>query len=146
MPKTDISITLRTFHKYAKQRGMKALKEVAQEGRDELVFGIKTQNFPSFHMTPLAPSTVARKASLGLDPRVMIATGHYVDSIKVFKEDKHTYRVGFDPEAKAVDSQGIETEVSLNTVARAQEFGTERIPARPHWKAAFLRLKNRHRK
>lgn len=99
---------------------------------------IKEQNFASFARIPLSPITLKRKETLHLDLRTMIATGHYVDSIKVLRwvDGKMIrYKVGFTDAARAVDADGRRTKLLLNDLAAIQEHGSaaQHIPARPHW-------------
>jgi len=138
------------FSKLVSQTGEEVLglaqqgvRQVAEDARDKLVEGIKEQVFQSFRQFPLADETVARKERLGLDGRVMMATGHYVNSIKVVQEDENTFRVGFEEGEKAVDEQGRPVDIELDQVARAHEFGTSTLPARPHWRPVFDEIKRK---
>jgi hypothetical protein len=101
---------------------------------------IKDQAFQSFKDHPLAPITLQRKLLHKLDLRTMIATGHYVASIGVFREEGIgglvTYRVGFSPLMHAKDEDGRFVPITLDELARIHEYGsaTKKIPARPHWR------------
>jgi len=59
----------------------------------------------------------AYKQRKGLDPRILIATGKYLNSIKVVQEGT---RFKIVPEG-------------YEELAQYLEFGTSRMPARPHW-------------
>ena len=78
----------------------------------------------------LSPSYAYYKKTNRLDSRILISTGDYVDSIKVFKYGEG-YAVGL-PHKKHAGS-----EVYLDHLAKIQEFGTRIIPPRPHWRTAL---------
>jgi hypothetical protein len=106
---------------------------------------IRRQQFASFHAVPLAPRTVKYKEDNQLDHRVMIATKHYVDSIRVAREEeggKITYHIGFDPNDRAENKDGVPQDITLNEVAYIQEHGSRaaHIPARPHWRVHLRAL------
>jgi hypothetical protein len=110
--------------------------------------GIQLQNF---RHVKLSPPYKKRKLQEGLDPRILIATGQYVQQIGVQKEvvteKKVTIHVGV-PKRK---HKG--TNLTFEQLGRIHEFGTRRgsgeitqgpprtdtgpgpgIPARPHWR------------
>ena len=121
------------------------VKQFAHEHRDRFVGRIEDQDFASFQVvfypesgTNLSPRWLARKAAKGADSRTMIATGHYVSQIKVFRQVKQgnvQFRVGFQPAVRARDLDGNTQEITLNRVARVLEHGSQKmnIPPRPHW-------------
>lgn len=123
----------------------KAVRGFADTERDSFRDAIFRQGFKSFAAHPLSEKYLARKRALRRDERVMIATRHYVNSIKVHRErmdDRSVvYWIGFDPDAIAWDLHMRPTQIRLNTVARIHEYGApgglspsaQRIPARPHW-------------
>lgn len=117
----------------------------ASAARRSFVGRIQDQDFPSFRVvfypesgTNLSPRWLARKEAKGADPRTMIATGHYVSQIRLFRRTTKagvTFRVGFHPRARARDLDGNTQKATLNLVARVLEHGSQkmRIPPRPHW-------------
>jgi hypothetical protein len=133
-----------------------ALEEWGEEIREEFVGKIEQQAFASFQEifypesgTNLSPSWLRIKELAGADLRTMIATGHYVDSIEVFRrydrrEKKHIIRVGFHHSAKPRDLQGRTVDIEipgtgitgLTALAIVHELGSVKanIPARPHWR------------
>jgi hypothetical protein len=128
----------------------------AAEIRDEFVERIEAQAFASFQVilypesgTNLSPQWLARKAAADADPRTMIATGHYTDSINVFKkydrkEKKWVVRVGFHPSIQARDLKNRIVNILLEDVALVQEFGSikAQVPARPHWRPHRTKVKS----
>jgi len=119
----------------------------AEEIREEFIERIEAQAFASFQIilypdngTNLSPEWLARKAAADADERTMIATGHYTESIRIFKkydrkEKKWVIRVGFHPNMQARDLKRRIVPILLDDVALVQEFGSvkARVPARPHW-------------
>lgn len=89
---------------------------------------------------PLTPGYLARKGILGLDTRVLIATGEYVNNIDIRKlpdrESKLRFHVGVDPDA--THSSGI----NMGLLSLILEYGTAdgRIPARPHFSATWSQV------
>lgn len=114
---------------------------------------IRAQGFASFRVilypesqTNLSPRWLDRKEAKGADSRTMIATGHYVESLSVFKKIKKEgrqryWRVGFKDGLRARDLDGDPVKATLAQVAVWQEFGTTQIPARPHWKPQLNRMR-----
>lgn len=99
-----------------------------------------------FDWKPLSPEYAKYKERKGLDPRILVATGDYVDAIGVHREETRTkgviYRVGFAPGA-IHEPSGL----PYNRLAHIHEFGvftgTAEIPARPHWRPTIARFKLR---
>ncbi len=121
-----------------------AAEEIREFAEDQTVAfrrRIEAQDFPSFNATPLSPRYAKLKERLGLDPRVMIATGHYKNSLVVLErrnpDGSMTYYIGHDRLARAVDKDGTPIPgVTLNLIAAVHENGSSKmnVPARPHWK------------
>ena len=117
------------------------IRDFAQVQANEFKVRIRAQDFPSFNAAPLSPAYAKQKERLGLDPRVMIATGHYVGSIRVFSRKNSdgsiTFYVGHDRLDRAEDKDGTPIpSVTLNMIAAVHEKGSSKmnVPARPHWK------------
>lgn len=103
---------------------------------------IRDQDFVAFHRRPLSPARLAEKAAAGADLRVMIATQHYVNSIRVFFRKGRglnlrgqQFRIGFHHLAHARNLEGEIEPILLRDVAWIQEHGSRKrkIPPRPHW-------------
>lgn len=94
---------------------------------------------------PLTPGYLAGKGILGLDTRVLIATGEYLNNIDVRKVkqggDKIRYHVGVDPDA--THSSGI----NMGFLALILEYGTSdgRIPARSHYGETWSQVRKQVR-
>ena len=125
------------------------LRAVAEVVRDDLKKRIENQEFRSFREKPLTEKYRVYKAYHGLDDRVMIATGTYVDSIDVIQVNPDTFKIGFEPDMYAVRADGeVNQDLPLEVLARIQEFGsiTANIPARPHWRPTFRRISDRSKR
>ena len=119
--------------------------EFARDHHERFVDRILDQDFRSFQVvfypesgTNLSPRWLARKAAKGADSRTMIATGHYVSQIRVFRrktKEGFVLRVGFHPTARVRDLDGNTGKITLNLAARVLEHGSQKmgIPPRPHW-------------
>lgn len=98
----------------------RAAKAVADEAVKRVREVIMKQQFPNAF---LSPGWAARKATRGLDPRVLMATKKYLDSYQVKKVSSGVY--------------GIEAEGEL------MEILENRPPARPHWSTVAEEMKAR---
>jgi len=130
-----------------------ALAEVAQFAeaeKDGFVGRIEAQDFPSFDSTPLTPAWKRRKEMAERDLRVMIATGTYKDSIRVFRrlvKDGAIFRIGFHHAKRARNLKGEIVPLLLDELARVHEFGSAKanVPARPHWRNHLDQMRERAR-
>jgi len=111
----------------------------AESHRDRFVQRIKDQKFESFDAAPLSEKYKAWKIKKGLDPRVMIRTGNYIEHIRVWRRRRArralTIHVGFHGRLLARDAEGRRMPVLMHKVALWQEKGVQKIhlPKRPHW-------------
>lgn len=128
----------------------KAVREFAQDEANGFRQAIRQQDFASFTARPLSPGRILQKMRAGADLRVMIATKHYVNSIRVFHTRSTdgrggTFRIGFHPSAHARTLDGDVAPVTLNQVAYWQEHGVRKtnLPARPHWRPYLQGLRRR---
>jgi hypothetical protein len=129
----------------------KLVTDWAMEEKRAFIERIKKQKFASFKKKPLSPKYLARKIAKGADRRTMIATGHYIRSIKLFRTrsgKRLLLRIGFPPNAKAHDLDGKRTTTPLAITIRANELGSaaRNIPPRPHWRPFRLEMKARAKK
>lgn len=105
-------------------------QQIAEEFLEELRSRILRQTFGH---VPLNTSYLINKVKHNLDPRILIATGEYLNSFTSERvEDTGqdvVYRCGVSP---GNHSSGI----SFSLLARVHEYGSpsRRIPARPHWR------------
>lgn len=90
------------------------------------------------HWPPLSQRYAAAKARRGLDPRMLIATGRYVNSIRARKSGTKTYVVAPSRES-VLDAHGIPTDLTLRDLGAIHEFGSRKrsIPPRPHWRPVW---------
>lgn len=102
---------------------------------DALIETIESQNF-----APLSPEYRKRKGLLGLDTRILIATGEYMSSIRIKRVNAYgsgnvaARHVGVDE-----GQRHSGTNLSMGDLAIIHEYGTSdgRIPARPHYSKAW---------
>lgn len=93
----------------------------------------------------LTPGYAGQKGVLGLDTRVLIATGEYVENIGIheLKErgGKLRYHVGVDPDA--THSSGL----NMGVLSLILEYGTAdgRIPARSHFGETWSQVRKKIR-
>lgn len=161
MKKVDIVSRPRKSHIPNFRRVAEAIGEIAQavaeeevetfaeEERETFVEEVKRQRFPDFNAAPLNPHYRARKIKQGLDPRVMIRTGHYLDSIQVFmrRDTKRRvmFHVGFHKRARVRDDKGKPLPFLLRHLARVHEEGSAKlnIPRRRHWRPHYEAMRGR---
>src|SRR5665213_4020929 len=125
------------------------IEKIAKRAARAMQIRLRAQAFDSFHENPLAKSTIAKKESLDLSLDTMISTGTYVSRIALQpKRIKNLGRmqefyVGFSDTDLAEDEYTGKPRpnVLLKDVAKWNEFGTETIPARPHWGPALEDLR-----
>ncbi len=91
---------------------------------------IKEQKW-KYKWKPLNPDYKMWKIRKGLDRRIFIAYGYYLDSIKVYQSG-HDWVVGVDP-----FRIHMKTGIRMKKLARYLEYGTSKMPARPHWRPAY---------
>lgn len=137
----------------ASMRHAALMAQYAEHTRRDFVERIEDQRFARFRVilypesgTNLSPEWLERKAEKGADLRTMIATGHYIRSIRVFrtaslKGRRLLFRVGFDPRERAHDLDGNPVDITLNRVALIHEYGNASTPRRDHWGPNARRLK-----
>ena len=70
---------------------------------------------------------LAEKRRKRLDMRKLIATGAYVRNIRARQVDKQTWVVDVPP------TRHRPSKITFRRLARVHEYGTNTIPARPHW-------------
>jgi len=95
--------------------------------------------YQKFKHVPLSEKYLKWKKKKGLDTRILIATGEYVDSIMAKKLNDFTWKVG------VPDKVHKGTKLPLKVLARIHEFGTSTIPARPHWRPVISIWKRKFR-
>lgn len=125
----------------------KEVKAYATTEKNGFVNRLRDQKFQAFGAIPLRPSTLAQKRRYRRSLKTMICTGTYIASIKVHENSRNAmvkkvdkqFVIGIDPAVRAIDVTGkVRRKVSLNDVARWNEFGAPRRlknhpPSRPHW-------------
>lgn len=104
-------------------------QQIAQEFADDLKAIIERQLIA---WVPLSPTYAQRKRMLGLDPRILIATGRYVNSIQPIEQPDGSWVVSVPDEPLRDGSKH-----TLKDLARWLEYGTRHMPARPHWRPAM---------
>lgn len=83
----------------------------------------------------LAPSTVAAKARRGGDPRILVDTRQYVNSIRARrKEGENAYEVGVADEKHELSDANLRSIAAWLEYGTRNADGTRRMPARPHWR------------
>lgn len=129
-----MTIFVDVFRRNARPILTEAGEETASEFVDELKFRIASQ---AFHHRPLNPAYLRGKIRSGLDPRTLIATGEYLDSIMYEQVDDEAGQIVF----RCTVRPGVHgpSGLSYRMLARIHEFGARRggrvhIPARPHWR------------
>lgn len=122
------------------------LKEVAEDAAWEVRQRLTRQ---TYNHIPLDRKYLRWKDRWGLDTRILIRTGAYVEGIKAVEVQFPRgvgYRVGFDPDAHTalLDSKGrIVSEDGgplLTDLARWLEYGTLTMSARPHFRPVYRDL------
>lgn len=136
-----MKMMMRSVRKYlsdvqteAYREAQEILREMANRFRNSLVAAIEAQ---SFFWMPLSEAYLAQKIEAGLDQRTLIATGEYVDSIYVEEQQgQGVITISVTLPDRAHEATGI----NLRLLSRYLEYGTTRMPARPHWRPVMDRF------
>jgi hypothetical protein len=124
--------------------GDEPLKECADLYYKNLINGIQNQKFK---WKKLSTVYLQRKIANGYPALILIATGSYIDGIKIHKatnsKNEHSMFVGADNEA-IHEPSGL----PMSYLGAIHEYGTRdgRIPARPHYRPAWEKTRNQARK
>lgn len=125
---------VRLFNDSAKETASQYLKIEAEKLTRELRFAILGQKYQWY---PLDPTYLRRKVREGFDPRILIRTKQYVESMQVFgpEESEHgvLYRVG-------VPDEEHNSGLPFRELARIMEYGRrdgKKPYARPHWRPVW---------
>jgi len=123
--------------------------DFAESERIKFQTRIRRQEFESFDAFPLTPRWYQKKKAAGADLRVMIATRHYLEEIKVITERNSnvsvTVYVGFDEMDRTRDLEGNIVPYPLYKIARVHEHGSVKmhVPARSHWRPFYEEMHER---
>jgi hypothetical protein len=71
------------------------------------------------------------KIRMGYDRRILIRTGDYLDAITVVRQGRGA-RVDIDTSARTMNN------IPMTLLAKWLEYGTRKMPARPHWRPTSL--------
>lgn len=124
---------------------------IVEDYKSSLIKNIKSQKFVDGgkgfpEWKPLSPPYAARKEKLGLDKRMLIATGKYLKEINVrlpiIDDLKVSYLV--EPSKKTVYDQKV-SEFTYSWLSAVLERGSvsRNIPPRPHWGPTKAEFENR---
>lgn len=126
--------------------GTKIGASYADSFRNDLTTAIRSQKY---YWVPLNKKYLERKRKAGLDLRKLIATTNYMKEIRVklnkvsLKDLKISYEVS-PPRTRIKPSKlNKNPKITYEKLARIHEYGTSRIPARPHWRPATAEFKAR---
>ncbi len=108
---------------------------LAEEFADDLKRIIEQQ---AFAWVPLSSGYARKKQMLGQDPRILIATGAYVNAIQAVQTATGDWEVAV-PATPLPNS----SKHTLRDLAMWLEFGTQHMPARPHWRPALALWKTK---
>ena len=136
---------------------IEAVGEFAEEQTDDFRRRIERQVFPDFRRiyypesgTNLSPKWLARKQKKGADSRTLIATGHYKNSIRVWRRLRPRrrgadFRIGFHPRIQARNLDNERVPILLKDVAMIHEYGSVsgKIPRRSHWRPHLTLMRQR---
>jgi hypothetical protein len=89
----------------------------------------------AFNWVPLSEKYKKYKAKHGLDPRMLIATGDYINAITVIQRADGTVEVGLR------DQIHLPSGLPVKTLMRIHEYGTSTIPARPWWRPTVSKFR-----
>lgn len=140
----DRSAVFRIIDEEISATSKREVGRIARAVRDEVKAVLESQRLANT-WPPLNPDYLAEKKELGLDERMLIATGDYLESIQVVETETRlggviTFRaVAAPPAGEIHEPSGLEYDL----LARVHEYGSAkaRVPARPHWRPVVGRMK-----
>ena len=122
------------------ESGNEIVEEIQQELLEEEATYIQSAiRAQEFDHEPLNPGYLVRKIFKGLDPRILMATTEYIDKIGVYEDPSGSRYVGI-PDEKHEPPEGGGPAVDLKDLAKWLEFGTIKMPARPHFGPVHRRM------
>ena len=124
--KNPFKITQSIFKSSVLLSTKKAAWDVAQEYAD---YAQKVIYEQLWRWPELSESYLKFKERVGLDLRMLIATGGFVEKIGVYPDEEGNPRIGF-PDDDSIEG----SEISLRLLARFLEFGTRYMKARQLWR------------
>jgi len=104
------------------EQARKEVIKVLNKAKEDIIKDVEGQSIP---LEALSEKYAAYKASHGLDTRILISTEAYLHSLKVEKIDSNTFIL----HPTGSTTRGLSME-SLGTML---EYGSGRLPSRPHW-------------
>ena len=140
IPEDIFKVVLDVFDRSFIHTSERVGKYIAKSFSNEIKDRIRHQ---TFRHQPLKIAYRNRKIKQGLDPRTLIATGEYVNHIRARKINATTYTVGVPNTIHSPSG------LPYRSLARIHEFGTDKIPARPHWRpmaSIYMARKQRYEK
>jgi len=121
--------------KVAREAGMKAAREFLLELGGSFLFRLQEAILrQDLDLAALSKPYVEFKKRADLDPRTLIATGEYVESIEIQERMRgENYMVVVTVPDREHETSGV----NLQLLARVLEYGSVKnnIPPRPHWRA-----------
>lgn len=92
---------------------------------------------------PLDPKYLAEKVKQGYDPRILIRTKQYVESIAVFPEEDVLFHVAFRVGVPTGETDVHNSGLPFWKIARIMEYGRrdgKKPYSRPHWRPTWSLL------
>jgi hypothetical protein len=102
--------------------------DFAESTREKLIGDIRRR---AFRLRRLNAQYLQWKIRMGYDRRILIRTGDYLDAITVVKQ-KNGARVQIEASARTLNN------IPMILLAQWLEYGTRKMPPRPHWRPTSL--------
>ncbi|WP_340691086.1 hypothetical protein [Hydrogenobacter thermophilus] len=135
LSKTEFFKQFRGFEKYVAERMAEKVREI-----------IASQLYAGKQWKPLSKNYLRRKKKLGYDTRTLIASGKYFRSIGVYRSGD-AYVVSTKPFQIHMGNPGLsEGGMQMRLLAKWLEYGTSKMPPRPHFRPAFNYVKRNIRR
>jgi len=125
---------VRIFEESAKSAASRVLKLRCEQLTRELRDAILGQKYNWY---PLSPEYLRRKVAQGFDPRILIRTKEYVESLQVSEQEETEFGLLFRVE---VPDEEHNSGLPFRELARIMEFGRrdgKKPYARPHWRPTW---------
>lgn len=119
------------------ENGKKLSNGILEHEANRFVADLRTAiRDQTLRLKPLNPKYKKWKKRMGLDPRILIATGKLLAAYQV---ERLPSGRGFVVNVARRKQHGV----WLSTIDRAHEYGTGHLPARPHWRPTIRKFQIR---
>lgn len=130
--------SVKSFFSFSRKKTNKIISDELKDSAEDIAETVRTIILKQqYKWVPLSERYLAWKKKKKLDQRILIATHEYVNSIQAIPKEKKGKTVAWSVGPGHPDTIHKPSKMRLHDLARLLEYGTRRMPARPHWRPAW---------